>query len=171
MTQEQLTKLRSMTKLDIMRKYLPFVRGSKITPGQYEWLIRQGCDVHDGGEPRVSNQTLGDSGGDDGTSSESDDTVQLLVSEFGGKETTHTNRRAGTSQKSRLLALLKDGEWHDTVEIMHTVYFQGLHGSKPSKGNCRISARIGDLKKEGHHIRSRKKYHSVWEYKLELCKN
>jgi hypothetical protein len=65
------------------------------------------------------------------------------------------------SQKGKLYDLLKDGLWHDTVEILDVVY--GTTG----KGIARIGARVADLKADGLLIVSRRKDWSVWEYRLE----
>lgn len=62
-------------------------------------------------------------------------------------ESTHTNESKGTSQSSRLLELLKDGQSHDTKEIMARVY-----KIEEDQGNCRIPSRINDLRKEGWQI-------------------
>lgn len=62
-----------------------------------------------------------------------------------------------------LLKLLKDGKWHNTVQIMRKVY--GIRGHV---GICRIGARIHDLKDMGYEIESRPVNHdrTVWAYKL-----
>jgi len=68
------------------------------------------------------------------------------------------------SQTDRLYELLKDGEWHSTLEIMDIVY-----GIKHS-GVCRIGARIGDLKKRGFVFDPKPKRDpeskTVWWYKM-----
>ena len=72
-----------------------------------------------------------------------------------------TEQDNGKNQKSKLLNLLKDGEWHDTLEIMNEVY-----NISEDKGIARIGARIYDLKQDGHEIESRKKRKTIWEYRL-----
>lgn len=74
--------------------------------------------------------------------------------------TTHPRRTSGNSQKRRLFDLLKDHEWHTTVEILGKVYSLG------GQGIARIGARVADLKADGCTIESRKSHGSVWEYRL-----
>lgn len=75
-------------------------------------------------------------------------------------ETTHTERQNGLSQKQKLLDLLGDGEWHTTPQIQKDVY-GGDH-----LGVARISARILDLRSDGHLIESKKMDKTIWAYKL-----
>lgn len=76
------------------------------------------------------------------------------------EETNHPVEVTGKSQKARLLSLLSDGQWHDTVEILEKVYKGGRSGI------ARVGARIHDLKKDGHNIEGRDKTATVYEYRL-----
>lgn len=42
MTKEDLEKLRSMTKYEVMKRYWPEVQAGTITASTYSWLIEQG---------------------------------------------------------------------------------------------------------------------------------
>lgn len=64
------------------------------------------------------------------------------------------------SQKSRLLKLLQDKEWHSTPEIQEVVY-GGSH-----LGCSRIAARADDLRRDGYTIQSQKVSRSIWKYRL-----
>ena len=70
------------------------------------------------------------------------------------------NDPSNTSQKSKLLKLLMDGEFHATPEIQEVVY-----GSN-HLGCARIAARADDLRRDGHIIESRKISRTIWEYRL-----
>lgn len=143
-----------MTKADIMRKYFPALQNKLINAEQYKWLITQGCS--DGPEKEMELK-----------SGKPNDEVQAIIDAFGGRETpgatatTHTEPAKGTTQKQRLLNLLRDGEWHTTIEILHTVY-----GQEGDKGIARAGARIWDLKADGYQIESRKANGSIWEYRM-----
>lgn len=50
------------------------------------------------------------------------------------------------SQANRLLKLLSDGKPHSTAEIQEVVY------GRNHLGNCRIGARVADLKARGYEI-------------------
>jgi len=76
-------------------------------------------------------------------------------------DTTHTDGVSGRTQKERLLSLLKDEKWHDTIEINRLVY-GGEHLTQ-----SRIAARINDLKNDGYDFEpARRKYGKVFEYRL-----
>jgi hypothetical protein len=79
-------------------------------------------------------------------------------------KTTSTLPSMKLSQASRLLALLKDGQPHSTVEIMERVY-GGSH-----LGLARVGARIYDLKNKGHEIRGWKdeKNPAVYWYQMKV---
>ena len=66
------------------------------------------------------------------------------------------------SQATKLLALLRDGRPHSTVEIMERVY-GGSH-----LGLARIGARIYDLKQRGHVIEGKRdeKNPAIYWYQL-----
>lgn len=70
-----------------------------------------------------------------------DETAAWISGEFGG--TTHTDRAAGTSQKARLLALLREGRWFSTREINERVY------GAEHLNQSRIAARVNDLRNDG----------------------
>lgn len=67
------------------------------------------------------------------------------------------------SQADRLLALLLDGEPHNTVEILEKVY-GGEH-----LGIARIASRVNDLRHRGHEIFSwrDRENSTVWVYQLK----
>jgi hypothetical protein len=79
---------------------------------------------------------------------------------FFNPSTTHPDVPKGLSQKDRLLAVLQDGEWHDTVSIQRDVY------GADHLGNVRTAARAKDLKNEGHMIESKKLSKTIWAYRL-----
>jgi hypothetical protein len=65
------------------------------------------------------------------------------------------------SQVQKLHELLMDNKWHNTVEILESVY--GIEHS----GIARVGARVYDLKNLGYDIESRRtKKKGVWEYRL-----
>jgi hypothetical protein len=65
------------------------------------------------------------------------------------------------SQVQKLHELLMDNKWHNTIEILESVY--GIEHS----GIARIGARIHDLKNLGYDIESRRtKKKGIWEYRL-----
>ncbi len=65
-----------------------------------------------------------------------------------------------STQAERLLTLLSDGSWHDTVQIQYIVY------GDEHLGLSRVGARIHDLKKKGHMIEGRHKSQTIYEYRL-----
>lgn len=74
---------------------------------------------------------------------------------------SHPDKRAGNSQRQRILELLRDGNWHDSVEIQKVVY-GGDH-----LGAANYKARINELRKQGHDIPdATKKAGSVYQYRL-----
>lgn len=79
---------------------------------------------------------------------------------FFNPSTTHPEKQKGLSQKERLLAVLRDGEWHDTVGIQRDVY------GAEHLGNVRTAARVKDLKNDGHMIESKKLSKTIWAYRL-----
>jgi hypothetical protein len=65
------------------------------------------------------------------------------------------------SQVQKLHELLMDNKWHNTVEILESVY--GIEHS----GIARVGARVHDLKNLGYEIESRcTKKKGIWEYRL-----
>jgi hypothetical protein len=65
------------------------------------------------------------------------------------------------SQVQKLHELLMDNKWHNTIEILESVY--GIEHS----GIARIGARVHDLKNLGYEIESRHtKKKGIWEYRL-----
>lgn len=69
---------------------------------------------------------------------------------------------AGTTQTDRLLWLLRDKKWHDTLEIMRRVY-----KVQPGKGICRIASRVNDLRDNGYIIpRAEFVKRGVYRYRL-----
>lgn len=143
MTQEQLSQLKLMSPGEIARKYTPLLIRGAIKKKDFDWLISQGLK-NTSCEPTECPRN-------DGTS-ESVDTA----SQF----TTHDNEASGRSQKDRLLAMLSDGQWHTTPEIMERVY------GSDHLGLSRIPARANDLKNDGYQIESRHDTKSVWSYRL-----
>jgi len=141
MTQEQLETLKKMSAGQIARKYTPMLMKKQITREQFDRLI--GLGVKDA--PMPQNAPLESASAPIGT-----------VSQF----TTHEDELTGRTQKQKLLEVLKDREWHTTVEILGKVY--GLDHS----GIARIGARIHDLKEDGYRIESEKLKDSVWQYRL-----
>lgn len=149
MTQEQLQELKKMPKLDVVSKYFPLLFSGKITKEQYDWILKQIDDtpVQQAREEEGISQVPTSSG--------------IEHTSF----TNHTDAGAGSSQKERLLDLLKDGQPHDTREIMEKVY--KIEDEKA--GNCRIPSRISELRKDGynipdaHHVKG-----GVWGYRLIL---
>lgn len=149
-----------MGKQDIMRKYWPMMCAHKISPKQYEWLIKQGRSVMHHQEPGKTGQESKGFGRNDQSNDESDAIVEYVLDEFGGHETTHSDAMAGTSQKARLFNLLRDGLWHTTSEIARLVY------NKNDGGTCRIASRVQDLKNEGYTVESKQIKGSLWAYRL-----
>lgn len=156
------------------RKYTPLLINGTITKEVYDRVFRvpytgngdfrpssEGSVSTSGGDPRPVPESarVGDSGSD--TGSESDQVVELLLEEFGGREiTTHSDPIAGNSQKAKLYRLLSDGQYHTTDEIQTVVY------GKNHLGVARIAARIHDLKKEGYEIDCINHSGTIWEYKM-----
>lgn len=68
--------------------------------------------------------------------------------------------QASGAQKDRVFAVLRDGYWHDTAELLEKVY------GDSHRGTARIGARIADLKHDGYTIESRRKSGPVWEYRI-----
>ncbi len=128
-----------MSVWEVTKKYLPMLNAGRIKREQYDWLIEQALKPH----------------------------VEHFVETYGeaikklSEDTTHDDEEVGRSQKARLLALLSDGEWHDTVEMLNKVYKVDDHA-----GIARPGARVFDLKKDGINIESRRKQGTVWEYRI-----
>lgn len=74
---------------------------------------------------------------------------------------SHPAKASGKSQKAKLLALLQDGNWHDSVEIMDRVYRVG-----ENRGNCRIPSRICELRQAGNHIETKRVTQTLTAYRL-----
>lgn len=134
-----LPELKQMTASERAKKYLPMRLSQSITQEQYDFLVYLGKKQHTERDVSYASDT------------------SPTVSE----DTTHTDGVSGRTQKERLLSLLKDGKWHDTVEINRLVY-GGEHLTQ-----SRIAARINDLKNDGYDFEpARRKYGKVFEYRL-----
>lgn len=133
MTNEQLQQLKGMSLIERTKKYTPMVLKRIITKEQYEWIMSVGVPTE-----RPPDAPQGDL----------------------SPSTHHSDKIVGKSQKERLYSLLRDGAWHDTVEILQKVY----GGEKA--GIARIGARIHDLKQDGYHIEGRDKTKTIYEYRL-----
>lgn len=83
------------------------------------------------------------------------DTAETIQEAFGGKI-------VDASQNEKLLLMLMDGEWHDTVSIQKTVY------GADHLGSAAVPSRISDLKKKGHLIQSEPTVENpkIWRYRL-----
>lgn len=136
MTPAQKEELERMTPGEIARKYTKRLLNKEISQVQFDYLVGLSKCV---AKPEEWNQSLD------------------VISQF-----TDEDQMTGKSQKDRLHGLLKDGVWHDTVEILGKVY-GGDH-----LGLARIGARVWEIKAEGHKIECRKKMGSVWEYRLTV---
>lgn len=136
MTSDQLEAIKRMSVWEITKKYLPMKNAGAITKAQYDFLISLANTSPEAQNGLEANETV--------------------LSD----ETTHDDEVAGRSQKERLLGLLKDKEWHSTVEIMEKVYGSERYGLS------RVGARIYDLKKDGYQIESERLKDSVWQYRL-----
>lgn len=136
MTNDQLEAIKRMSVWEITKKYLPMKNAGMIDKRTYDFLISLANT-----SPEAQNGL---------------ETNENVLSE----ETTHDDEMAGRTQKERLLGLLKDKEWHSTVEIMEKVY------GDDRLGLARVGARVYDLKKDGYHIESERLKDSVWQYRL-----
>ena len=76
--------------------------------------------------------------------------------------TTPPEPPTGATQVERLLKLLSDGLWHDTPEILASVY------GAAHLGIARIASRVSDLRTAGHHIDSRRKSGTIHEYRMAV---
>lgn len=141
MNPTQLEELKKMSAGQIARKYTPMLMKKEITRAQFDKLISLASTSPEATERTEKNEK-----------EESKDTI----SQF----TTHEDESLGRTQKQKLKEVLKDGHWHDTVEILGRVYGQD------QSGIARIAARISDLKKDGYGIESERKNGSIWQYRL-----
>jgi len=144
-----------MTRSEIGIKYMKDRAFGKITEDQYAWLIKQGIE-----ETQEIKETLPEPS----VTSESERegmTVEEIEEAFNPSRTTHTDKVEGTSQKAKLLNLLKDLEWHGTDQIQLIVY------GADKLGVARIAARIHDLTKDGFEIESKKTDGTIWSYKMK----
>lgn len=171
MTTEQIQELRRMTYGDIVRKYLPMLTRGRITKIQYDYLLSQaGRDTgppQGHTEPEASYRASQNSGREDraiqpDSGAPGSDAVADIISAFGGHETTHDERGTGLTQKARLLAVLKDYQWHSTTELLERVYGAG------HLGIARLAARINDLRKDDYRIESKKVGGTIWSYRLMI---
>lgn len=137
MTSEQLEQLKAMPLIERTKKYTPLVLKGDITREQYEWIMSLNA-------PATYTQ---------------EEAVNALGGDL-SPTTHHTDKIVGKSQKERLYSLLRDGAWHDTVEILEKVY-----GGNRS-GIARVGARIHDLRQDGHTIEGRDKTKTIYEYRL-----
>lgn len=131
--------IKQMTASERTRKFLPLKMNGEITIEQYDFLTTLKT------KPLVERDV-----------SYAPDPAPTVSG-----DTTHTDGVSGRTQKERLLSLLKDGKWHDTIEINRLVY-GGEHLTQ-----SRIAARINDLKNDGYDFEpARRKYGKVFEYRL-----
>lgn len=194
MTSEQLVQLKAMSYDERVAKYKPLRNAGRVSLKEYAYIIysipySQALEESSemGGDIRESADTneLHAHGQTDRHDSECGERHQetdkvahgeqaiapmafvdsLLVRERANDampqlDAGRTDTDKTGSQKQRLLSLLSDGEWYDTPSIQYAVY-GGEH-----LGVARIAARIGDLKKDGHDIESKKVSKSIWCYRL-----
>ena len=132
-----------MTTVEILRKYLPMRTSGQITGEQMDRVLKLAKDYKplDNQEPKFEPEPVDEDG--------EEETVELDL-ELSSK-----------SQKDRILALLADGEWHTTLEIMEKAY--RVFGKV---GNCRYASRIDELRKEGYDIACEHDHDKIFKYRI-----
>jgi biotin operon repressor len=157
MTQLELEALKMMSSRERIKRYQPMRLNGRITQQQYEYILLLGRDE----VPRNVQPQMAPQPPDEGYA-RNDIRVGGGSVPQPDEKGTSSSAESG-SQKEKLLALLKDKEWHTTVEIAEKVY------CREQAGICRVGARIWDVKHAGYEIESRPHNGSktVWEYRMK----
>jgi len=168
-------KAREMTLGELKRHYSRLIANKTIIMEDYEKIIRRLAiyckpDTENGSTSLHSTEDVatsvevpstGQEGRSENVSDDWDITDESKV--YTPNECImllNENFDKATSQKQRLAEFLSDNEWHDTPSIVSSVY------GNQHLGLSRLSARILDLKHDGHIIESRRKKGSIWEYRM-----
>lgn len=173
MTTTEVEQFKQMTHSEVIKKYHRMLINGSITKPKYEEVLRAHqkltCHAktangllhdHEGGTTPAAAplESLSPRPLPPSSASNEGESRESLPLQGGG--TSHTDPKRGISQKSRLLNLLNDRNWHDTMEIAREVYGYA-HG-----GIYRVAARIFDIKKDGHQIESKKVSKTIYAYRL-----